>query len=352
MAVLLLAYGSLQRHGLLRYLEYLAHLLHGHIHCLCQLVRLRIAAELLKKLTRNSNQLVYRFDHVDGDADSSRLIRYGARYRLAYPPCSVCRELIPSAIVELFYSFYKTEVALLYQIEKQHASAYISFRNADHQTQIRLRKLALRGLVAFRHAHSQLSLLLRSEQRHLAYLLEIHAHRIVNADGIQPCFEILRLRRFCEFIERGRIVQHVHPGVVQSFIEPLELFRLQMYVVQNISYFFICEHALLLARFYDFQNVFFFMGFFPLRIFYCFCILQLVFQNSTSLSFLVGLSIYIYNKYFAARRHFSFGQRLSLSILCRFMSLILSSMGFNSSISRAHSSLFSSLSIFCNILRF
>ena len=65
-AVLLLADGGLQRDRLLRDLEDLAHLVHGHTHLGGDLVRRGVVAERLEQLAGDTDDLVDGLDHVEG----------------------------------------------------------------------------------------------------------------------------------------------------------------------------------------------------------------------------------------------------------------------------------------------
>src|SRR5262245_58831649 len=72
-AVLLLADRRLERDGLLRDLEHLAHLVHRHFHLDGDLLRGGLAAQLLHELARGPDELVDGLDHVHGDADGAGL---------------------------------------------------------------------------------------------------------------------------------------------------------------------------------------------------------------------------------------------------------------------------------------
>src|SRR5438105_6468375 len=121
--VLFLADRRLERHRLLRDLHDLADLVGGDQHPLGDLLRGRLAAELLEQATRDADELVDRLDHVDRDADGPRLVRDGARDGLTDPPRRVGRELIALAVVELLDRADETDVAFLDEVEERHAAA-------------------------------------------------------------------------------------------------------------------------------------------------------------------------------------------------------------------------------------
>src|SRR6266542_3260530 len=73
-AVLLLADGGLEADRLLRDLEDLPHLVERQLHLLRDLLRARLAPELLHEVPARPDELVDRLDHVDGNADRPRLV--------------------------------------------------------------------------------------------------------------------------------------------------------------------------------------------------------------------------------------------------------------------------------------
>src|SRR3546814_12801701 len=72
----------------------------------------------VQELTRGTDQLVDRLDHVDGNADCSRLIGDGSRNRLPDPPRGVSAELIPPAILKFIDRLHQADIALLDKIQK------------------------------------------------------------------------------------------------------------------------------------------------------------------------------------------------------------------------------------------
>src|SRR5947209_1946563 len=81
MRIFLFADRRLERDRLLRDLEDLADLRYRNVHPLGDFLRRRLATQLLNERARRANELVDRFDHVDRDADRSRLVGDGARNR-------------------------------------------------------------------------------------------------------------------------------------------------------------------------------------------------------------------------------------------------------------------------------
>ena len=141
-------------------------------------------AKLLKQLARYADDLVYRLDHVDGNADGSGLVGDGARDRLTDPPRRVGRELVSLGVVELFNCLYKAEVALLNEVKEVHSPADIALCDRNDQAQVCLCHAALCLLVALAHSYRKLDLLLGGQKRNLADLLEKHADGVVGAVAV------------------------------------------------------------------------------------------------------------------------------------------------------------------------
>src|SRR3546814_19484316 len=66
-----------------------------------QLLRGRLAADLVQHLPRGADQLVDGLDHVHRDADGPRLVGDRAGDRLPDPPGGIGRELVAAAVLEL-----------------------------------------------------------------------------------------------------------------------------------------------------------------------------------------------------------------------------------------------------------
>ena len=214
LGVLLLADGRLERHGLLRDLLDLAHALGGQAHLLADLLGAGLAAELLEQLALDAHELVDGLHHVHGDADGAGLVGDGARDGLADPPGGVRRELEALRVVELLHRADEAEVALLDEVEEQHAAAHVALGDGHDEAQVRLDELLLGvdahlldaaeaallaaleldalvlgavQLLGGRHAglylHGQVDLLRGGEQRNLADLLQVHAHGVAREHG-------------------------------------------------------------------------------------------------------------------------------------------------------------------------
>ena len=72
--------------GLRRHLHHFAHLADGNIHPLGNLLRGGLSSQFLHQLTRGADQLVDVLDHVDRNADDTRLVGDGAGDGLTNPP--------------------------------------------------------------------------------------------------------------------------------------------------------------------------------------------------------------------------------------------------------------------------
>src|SRR6266496_1849696 len=100
-AVLLLADRGLEADRLLRDLQDLADLVERELHLLRDLLRARLAPQLLDEVAARPDQLVDRLDHVDRDADGACLIGDRPRDGLPDPPGRVRRELVAALVLEL-----------------------------------------------------------------------------------------------------------------------------------------------------------------------------------------------------------------------------------------------------------
>src|SRR5262249_3321261 len=109
---------GLERYRLLDDAQHLADLVERHLHLHGDLFRRGLASELLHQIARRADDLVDRFDHVDGNADGAGLIGDGPADRLADPPRGVRRKFVAALILEFFYRTHQSDVAFLYQIEK------------------------------------------------------------------------------------------------------------------------------------------------------------------------------------------------------------------------------------------
>ena len=70
------------------------------------------------------------------------------------------------------------------QVEEQHPAADIALGYRHNQTQVCLGHAVLGFLIALGHLYRKLYLLLGGQQRHLAYFLEVHTHRVVRGEAV------------------------------------------------------------------------------------------------------------------------------------------------------------------------
>src|SRR5687767_12220370 len=105
----------------------------GHVELLGKLFRRGLAAEVLQHLALDAGQLVDDLDHVDRDPDGASLVGHRAGDRLPDPPGGVGRELVALGVVEFLDRADQTEVALLDQVQEQHAAARVALGQGDHE---------------------------------------------------------------------------------------------------------------------------------------------------------------------------------------------------------------------------
>ena len=80
------------------------------------------------------------------DADRPRLVRNGARNRLANPPRRVCREFVTAAVLKFVHRLHQADVSFLNQVEELQSAIRVLLRDRDHQAQVRFNQLPLRLL--------------------------------------------------------------------------------------------------------------------------------------------------------------------------------------------------------------
>ena len=152
--IFLVADRRLQADRLLGDLQHLADFLQRHAELFGQLLRRRLAADLVQHLPRRAHQLVDRLDHVHRNADRARLVGDRAGDRLADPPRGIGRELVAAAILELIDRLHQADVAFLDQIQELQPAIGVFLGDRDHQPQIGLDHLLLRPrAVALAAAH-------------------------------------------------------------------------------------------------------------------------------------------------------------------------------------------------------
>src|SRR5664280_2889181 len=119
-------------------------LLRRHVELFGQLLRRRLAAEILEHLTLHPGQLVDDFDHVDRDTDGARLVGHGTGDGLLDPPRRVRGELVALGVVELLDRTDEAQVALLDEVQKEHAAAGVALRERDDESEVGLEEVVLR----------------------------------------------------------------------------------------------------------------------------------------------------------------------------------------------------------------
>ena len=192
------------------------------------------------------------------DTDGSRLIRNGPGDRLADPPGSIGGKLIPLGIVKLFHRLDKAQISFLNQIQEQHTPSHISFGYADHQTQIGFRQTLFGFFITDFHSLRQIDFLFRRKQGHLAYFLQIHTHRIFNADAVgNGKVDIFHIHFVLfgqdDFLIGNIIVilgdtQHIHIALLQQLQQFIKLILIQLQIRKIIADLLV------------FQNIFFLSG--------------------------------------------------------------------------------------------
>ena len=137
-AVLLLADRRLERDRLGQDPDDLADAVDRDLHRGADLLRRRLAAELLLEAGRDADVLVDRLDHVDGDPDRPGVIGQRAADRLADPPGGVGAELEAAAVVELLDRPHQPHVPFLDQVAQRDAAVHVAAGHADDQAEIGL----------------------------------------------------------------------------------------------------------------------------------------------------------------------------------------------------------------------
>ena len=103
------------------------------LHLQRDLLKARLAAQLLLQAALHPRLAVDRLHHVHRDADRARLVGDGAADRLANPPGGVGAEFEAERVVELIDRTQQAKVAFLDQVEEVETAPDIAFGNADHK---------------------------------------------------------------------------------------------------------------------------------------------------------------------------------------------------------------------------
>ena len=234
-------------------------------------------AQLLHQLPGYPDDLVDGLHHVDGDADGAGLIGNGPADGLPDPPRGVGGELIALGIVELLHGLDKAQIALLDQIQKQHPTAHIPLGDRHHQTQVGLCQLllgllpllhvlfqggqlllrddlalllrcrhTLLGGIAGGHGRGQMNLLIRRQQRHLADLLQVHPHGVVDVEAVHQRVGVHQLL----FLDLGDLLQrrlpvigqvrqeliaaHLDAQIRQRIVDAVQLVAVQIHGIHHV----------------------------------------------------------------------------------------------------------------------
>ncbi len=121
---------------------------------------------------------------MDRNTDRPRLVRDRPGDRLTDPPGSIGAEFESLTVIELLDSLNKPQVPLLDQIQKQHTASHIALRDTDYKTKVSLCQTLLGILIPLCHPARQIHFLICRQKRNLADLLQIHTHRIFDADSV------------------------------------------------------------------------------------------------------------------------------------------------------------------------
>ena len=121
---------------------------------------------------------------MHGNTNGSCLVCNGSGNRLSDPPGCISRKLISLPVIKLFHCLDQSQVSFLDQVKEKHSPAHISFGNADNQTEVGLCQALFGLLIPYFHPLCQFDLLICRQKGNLADLLQIHPHRILNADSV------------------------------------------------------------------------------------------------------------------------------------------------------------------------
>ena len=194
--------------------------------------------------------LVDGLHHMDRNPDGPGLVGNGPADGLTNPPGGIGGEFITLGIIELLHGLNQAHIALLNQIQQLHAPAHVPLGNGHHQPQIGFGHLMAGFLVAVGHALGQLQLLFLGQQRNFADFLQIHAHGVVQLEGLGQGVGVLHYHLIggvLQFLLRGRQLQrfpnHIHDvadvdfdaRALQLFINPVRQFIIGAHGVQCVN---------------------------------------------------------------------------------------------------------------------
>jgi hypothetical protein len=192
----------------------------------------RLARELRPEIALRALHLLHPLDDVDGDADRPRLVRDGARDRLADPPGRVRRELEPPPPLELLDGADQAEHPLLDQVEEGQALVAVVLRDRDDEAQVALDHLPLRRHVAPLDPLRELDLLGGCEKGMATDLAQEKLQRV--GRRLDPVVEVARRRRrLPDGLFRGRL-DDLDPALLELALDDLDVGRLELERVRGL----------------------------------------------------------------------------------------------------------------------
>ena len=240
------------------YSKYLTHLVHRHIEQFSDFFRSGFSAVLMQKLRVCFFYFVYSLYHMNRNTNCSCLVCNGTSDSLSDPPCSISRELKALCVVELIYSFNKTEIALLDKIKELHTSAHISLSDTNNKTQVSLSKTLLSNRIIISNFYGKLNFFLSSKKWNSANFFKINLNRIVHCSiviygngfcGIGLLREIYfkgdTVQSFCR-----KVINNIDICRINHIIEFFKFIYIQVELNNKIIYFLSCQMSGCLTFFY------------------------------------------------------------------------------------------------------
>ncbi len=129
---------------------------------------------------------------MDRYSDGPGLVGDCPGYGLPDPPSGVSRKLEAATELEFLNRLYEPHVAFLDKVKKLHPASHISLGDGYHEAQVGFDETALSLLVAHLHPLRQLDFFFGGKKGHPAYLLEVHADRVVQSDPFRNAQVYLR----------------------------------------------------------------------------------------------------------------------------------------------------------------
>src|SRR5215213_2282138 len=207
MRILFLPDGSFQGDGLLCDLQNFTDLRDGDVHLPRDLFRARLAAEFLDQRAGGPDEFIDRLDHVNGDANSARLIRNRARYGLAYPPGRVGGKFISPPPLELIDGLHQADVALLDQVQELQAAVGVFLGDRYHEAKVRFDQFLLRYVGLSFPGHDRGHGPLHFERADVPALFEVHEPPLgfpeISLQLPLVLVPLLLFERALRFLDRG-----------------------------------------------------------------------------------------------------------------------------------------------------